>query len=87
MMSEIYRRGPVVCSVATPEAFDYGYRSGIYKDPKNYTRDAIDHNVEVCLLWATDFAAHKTSVIQESGHIVIKELCHELNNFSNSVLL
>ncbi len=49
MMSEIYRRGPVVCSVATPEAFDYGYRAGIYDDPQNYTRDSIDHNVEVCV--------------------------------------
>ena len=46
MMSEIYKRGPIVCSVATPEAFDYGYRRGIYDDPQNYTRDTIDHNVE-----------------------------------------
>lgn len=47
MMSEIYQRGPVVCSVATPEDFTYGYRGGIYKDPLNYTRDTVDHNVEV----------------------------------------
>jgi hypothetical protein len=47
MMSEIYQRGPIVCSIATPGDFTYGYRSGIYKDPLNYTRDEIDHNVEV----------------------------------------
>jgi hypothetical protein len=48
MMSEIYKRGPIVCSVDTPEDFTYGYRGGIYKDPLNYTREEIDHNVEVC---------------------------------------
>ena len=60
MMSEIYARGPVVCSVATPEAFDYGYRAGIYDDPLNYTRDAIDHNVEV-RIWASEVHLQPTS--------------------------
>ncbi|EIE22506.1 cysteine proteinase [Coccomyxa subellipsoidea C-169] len=47
MMSEIYQRGPIVCSISTPEDFTYGYRGGIYKDPLNYTRETVDHNVEV----------------------------------------
>ena len=47
MMSEIYHRGPIVCSISTPEDFTYGYRGGIYNDPLNYTKDSIDHNVEV----------------------------------------
>ena len=25
MMSEIYHRGPIVCSISTPEDFTYGY--------------------------------------------------------------
>ena len=48
MMSEIYHRGPIVCSISTPEDFTYGYRGGLYNDPKNYTYESIDHNVEVC---------------------------------------
>ena len=47
MMLEIYHRGPIVCSISTPEDFTYGYRGGIYDDPLNYTKDSIDHNVEV----------------------------------------
>ena len=47
MKSEIYHRGPIVCSISTPEDFTYGYRGGIYNDPKNYTYESIDHNVEV----------------------------------------
>lgn len=50
MMSEIYHRGPIVCSISTPEDFTYGYRGGIYNDPLNYTKETIDHNVEVRLI-------------------------------------
>jgi len=50
MMSEIYHRGPIVCSISTPEDFTYGYREGIYNDPKNYTYESIDHNVEVSFI-------------------------------------
>lgn len=46
-MSEIYHRGPIVCSISTPDDFTYGYRGGLYDDPKNYTKETIDHNVEV----------------------------------------
>lgn len=49
MMSEIYKRGPIVCSIATPEEFIYGYKNdvnhGIYVD-KNNSSD-VDHDVEV----------------------------------------
>ena len=47
MMSEIYRRGPITCGIATPVDFTYGYHGGVYHDPKNYTRDSVDHDVEV----------------------------------------
>ena len=43
LVSELYARGPVVCSIATPEDFTYAYRGGIYQDPKNYTKDDVDH--------------------------------------------
>ena len=26
MMSEIFQRGPITCSIATPDSFVYGYR-------------------------------------------------------------
>lgn len=47
MAAEVYARGPIVCSVATPDDFTYGYRGGVYADPYNYTRDDVDHDVEV----------------------------------------
>ena len=47
MMSEIYQRGPITCSIATPDEFTYGYRAGIWKDKSNSTIDDIDHDVEV----------------------------------------
>ena len=56
MMSQIYQRGPIVCSISTPYDFTYGYRGGIYNDPRNYTKETIDHNVEVRLL------SHKAKV-------------------------
>ncbi len=43
-MNEIYHRGPITCSIATPDEFTYGYRGGIY-DGRNDTD--IDHDVEV----------------------------------------
>jgi hypothetical protein len=43
LVSELYARGPVVCSIATPEDFVYAYRGGVYQDPKNYTKDDVDH--------------------------------------------
>eukprot|EP01025_Chloroclados_australasicus_P001728 TRINITY_DN104272_c0_g1_i1.p3 TRINITY_DN104272_c0_g1~~TRINITY_DN104272_c0_g1_i1.p3 ORF type:complete len:137 (+),score=33.43 TRINITY_DN104272_c0_g1_i1:3-413(+) len=44
MMSEIYQRGPITCSTASPDAFVYDYRGGIYDGPND---TAIDHDVEV----------------------------------------
>lgn len=44
MMNEIYRRGPITCSIATPDEFTYGYRGGVYAG-RNDTD--IDHDVEV----------------------------------------
>ncbi|KAK9844141.1 hypothetical protein WJX81_005676 [Elliptochloris bilobata] len=46
MMNEIYQKGPIVCSISTPEDFTYGYRAGIWPDEKTKFDD-IDHNVEV----------------------------------------
>eukprot|EP01134_Creolimax_fragrantissima_P003666 CFRG3666T1 len=45
MMAEIYNRGPIVCSIATGEALDYGYRGGVFVDHNNVTD--VDHDVEV----------------------------------------
>ena len=44
MMNEIFHHGPIVCSMATPEVFDYEYRGGIYTQPDG---DDVDHDVEV----------------------------------------
>lgn len=44
MMNEIYHRGPITCSIATPDEFTYGYRGGVYSG-RNDTD--IDHDVEV----------------------------------------
>lgn len=45
MMSEIYHRGPIVCSCATPMEFVYNYHSGVYVDTTNSSD--VDHNIEV----------------------------------------
>jgi hypothetical protein len=45
MMSEIYQRGPITCSIATPDEFVYGYHSGIWHDKFNSSE--VDHDVEV----------------------------------------
>ena len=47
MQAEILARGPIVCSIATPDAFVYGYRGGVYDDRNASTRDDVDHDVEV----------------------------------------
>lgn len=46
MMSEIYKRGPITCSVACDDRFDYGYDGGIFNDT-TLGVDDIDHDVEV----------------------------------------
>ncbi|GAB4814766.1 hypothetical protein N2152v2_001812 [Parachlorella kessleri] len=45
MMTEIYKRGPITCSMSTPSEFDYGYHRGFYIDTTNSTD--VDHDVEV----------------------------------------
>lgn len=52
MMKEIYAGGPITCSLATPDKFDYGYHSGVYVDPDNVTD--VDHDVEVVGWGETD---------------------------------
>lgn len=47
MMAEIHARGPITCSIAAMDDLVYSYRGGIYNDPKNYTLDDVDHDVEV----------------------------------------
>lgn len=46
MMKEIFARGPITCSMATPETFDYGYHGGVYLDQYHNSTD-VDHDVEV----------------------------------------
>lgn len=52
MMTEIYKRGPITCSIACDDKFDYGYDGGIYNDT-SLTEDDIDHDVEV-VGWGED---------------------------------
>lgn len=47
MMNEILQRGPITCSMSTPEVFDYGYHGGIAIDPEPSPTEEIDHDVEV----------------------------------------
>jgi cathepsin X len=49
MMSEIYQRGPITCSIACPDDLTYDYRGGVYIDHSNSTRKDIDHDIEVRL--------------------------------------
>jgi len=54
MMSEIYQRGPIVCSISTPDDFVYEYRGGVYIDRAvNASRDDVDHDIEV-VGWGTE---------------------------------
>ena len=54
MMSELYQRGPIVCSISTPDDFVYEYRGGVYVDRAvNASRDDVDHDVEV-VGWGTE---------------------------------
>ena len=54
MMSELYQRGPIVCSISTPDDFVYAYRGGVYIDTDaNATRDDVDHDIEV-VGWGTE---------------------------------
>jgi hypothetical protein len=51
MMTEILERGPIVCEMATPNDFCFGYTGGIWHDPKNSSE--VDHDVEV-VGWGED---------------------------------
>ena len=54
LRSELYQRGPIVCSISTPDDFVYEYRGGVYVDrAENATRDDVDHDVEV-VGWGTE---------------------------------
>jgi hypothetical protein len=46
MKRELHARGPITCSMATPETFDYGYHGGVYMDPFHNNTD-VDHDIEV----------------------------------------
>lgn len=43
IMTEIYFRGPVVCSFTTSDNFDFNYTSGVWKLPGK----EVDHDVEI----------------------------------------
>lgn len=50
-MAEVYKRGPVVCSMATTDDFDYGYHGGVFVPPKK--SDDVNHDVEI-VGWGVD---------------------------------
>lgn len=56
-MSEIYKRGPIVCSMAVPHILEYDYHGGVYIDHSNSTIKEIDHDVEVGFLFCNDARA------------------------------
>ncbi|KAK9814553.1 hypothetical protein WJX72_007790 [[Myrmecia] bisecta] len=47
MMSEIYQRGPITCSITTPDDFVYKYHGGVWLDKHSAGREDVDHDVEV----------------------------------------
>jgi len=63
MTNEIISRGPITCSMATPEEFDYGYHGGIASDPTNATD--VDHDVEV-VGWGTTEKGEKYWIVRNS---------------------
>lgn len=52
MQTEIYKRGPITCSISTPDDFTYEYRGGVFRGHTNTTVAEIDHDVEV-VGWGT----------------------------------
>lgn len=63
MMNEILQRGPITCSMAVPEEFDYGYRKGVFIDKSNMTD--VDHDVEV-VGWGEDADGLKWWLVRNS---------------------
>jgi C1A family cysteine protease len=51
IMAEVYKRGPVVCSMATTDDFDYGYHGGVHVPAK--PSDDVNHDVEI-VGWGVD---------------------------------
>lgn len=47
MISEIYQRGPIVCSCATPDDLIYDYTGEIYVEKNKTAVEDVDHNIEV----------------------------------------
>jgi C1A family cysteine protease len=47
MQAELVARGPIVCSIATPDAFVYKYDGGIFDDHNKSTIDDVDHDVSI----------------------------------------
>jgi len=49
IMTEVYLRGPIVCSFATSDEFDFQYQGGVWTKPNT----DIDHDVEI-VGWGTE---------------------------------
>jgi hypothetical protein len=47
MQAELLARGPIVCSIATPDSFTYEYRGGIFDDHNSSTLDDVDHDISI----------------------------------------
>mmetsp|Transcript_98345 Transcript_98345/g.194926 ORF Transcript_98345/g.194926 Transcript_98345/m.194926 type:complete len:281 (+) Transcript_98345:407-1249(+) len=72
MMREIYARGPIVCGFATDDSFMYNFsenkgvqEEGVYKTNTVFTKDQIDHFMEVTG-WGTTAAGTKFWVVRNS---------------------
>ena len=76
MMNEIYRKGPIVCSISTPRDFTYDYRGGIWaNEPTKF--EEIDHNVEVAPQQHPEHLCHRTMTYswQKQHHDSIGHIC------------
>jgi hypothetical protein len=75
MMSEIYSRGPITCSMAVPHILDWDYRGGVYIDHSNSTIKEIDHDVEVRLPLKAQHPHVRNyfvfSIMEQAAHAVL----------------
>jgi cathepsin X len=72
MMKEIYARGPIACNAATDHPFMYNYtinegilKEGVYTTDQKYTKDDIDHVMEVAG-WGETASGTKYWVVRNS---------------------
>ncbi|KAL4539726.1 hypothetical protein Ndes2526A_g02745 [Nannochloris sp. 'desiccata'] len=84
MLNEIATNGPITCSMATPEVFDYGYHSGIAMDPSHNATD-VDHDVEI-VGWGVSPSGTKYWIVRNSWGTYFGQLGFFLLERGNNAL-